>query len=78
MVPRKPWRPRPMEPLRTKRIIFRQDFKKTKLQMKLRKSMKIYWMKRKKMLMKEVGRDETLRKTRMSCPTHSLDYKIFH
>ena len=27
------------------------------------------------MLMREVGRDETLRRTRMSRPTHSLDYK---
>ena len=54
-----------MEQLHTKKIIFLQDFRKTKLQMRRRKSMKIYWMKRKKMLTKEVGRDVTMRRIRM-------------
>ena len=71
--PRKPRRLREMEQLRTRRIIFLQGFRKTKLQMKLRKSMRIYWTKRKKMLMNEVGRDETMRKIRrMSSLTNSL------
>ena len=73
MEPRKPQRLRGMEQLHTKKIICRLDFRKMKLQMRRRRSMKIYWTKRKKMLMKEVGRDETMRKIRrMSSLTNSL------
>ena len=64
MEPRKPRRLTEMEQLPTKRTICRLDFRKTKLPMRRRRSMRIYWTKRKKMWMKEVGRDEIMRKIR--------------